>query len=305
MKRIAAILLVLLATIMASARGKVHSPLAPVRIWEGTPERAAGVLLYPFPAEVQGSGTCIIVCPGGSYFWHDMEAEGESVARWLSSKGITAFVLKYRVGGVGDFITGSRAISRRRRHPDMIADLQMAVMTVRTRAGEFGIDPSRIGVMGFSAGGHLAMSSAVFPHEGFLRAKGVDITASPAPDFVAPVYPVVTFSDERYAHRRSRRGLLGEGRTRNRALRDSLSLEKHIPAGCPPVFLLNCKDDPVVRWENSALLDSALTEKGVPHLWTLYETGGHGFGADITKQDSNTSGWQDLFLDWLGSVLER
>ena len=185
----------------------------------------------------------------------------------------------------------------------MIADIQMALMTVRSKADQYGIDPSRTGVMGFSAGGHLAMSSAVFASDDFLSPKGVRTLTGLAPDFVAPIYPVVTMSDERYVHKRSRRGLLGEGRTHRKALRDSLSLERHVPENCCPVFLLNCKDDPVVDWNNSRLLDSALTAKGVPHIWTLYETGGHGFGADTARQNDETSAWQQQFLKWLKSSI--
>jgi len=187
------LLLSLLMVLTASAAGGQT-----VRIWEGTKVHARSVTLTAFLPE-GGFDTAVIVCPGGSYFWHDMEAEGSSVAEWLSANGIAAFVLKYRVGGVGDFLTGSRFISHRRRHPDMIQDLQRSIRMVRE-----GYAPKRLGVMGFSAGGHLAMSGAVFAGTDFTVPAGLSSPVPLRPDFVAPVYPVVTMSDGRYVHKRSR-----------------------------------------------------------------------------------------------------
>ena len=289
MKRILLILTLLSAVLPVSAQ---------IHIWEGTKEHARSVTLTPFLPEGKVRAA-VIVCPGGSYFWHDMESEGTMVAEWLASEGIAAFVLKYRVGGVGDFMFGGRLISHRRRHPDQISDLQMAIRTVRERAVEFGIGDAKLGVMGFSAGGHLVMSAAELSGTDFLALKGVRTNVSLSPDFAVPVYPVVTFSDARYVHKRSRRGLLGEGRTHNRALRDSLSLEKHADRTCCPVFLVNCVDDPVVEWHNAVLLDSALTAAGKPHRYTLYQQGGHGFGANPGKQSPETAQWQESFIKWL------
>ena len=121
------------------------------------------------------------------------------------------------------------------------------------------------------------------------------------PAFVAPIYPVVTMT-ESCVHKRSRRGLLGDSRTRNKALKDLLSLERHVPADCPPVFLVNCKDDPVVDYHNAILLDSALTARQIPHKYMLYETGGHGFGASDTKGTAECRQWRAQFLEWLKKV---
>ena len=153
--------------------------------------------------------------------------------------------------------------------------------------------------MGFSAGGHLVMSAGEFFTTDFTgRAEGANLR----PDFVASIYPVVSMRDESCTHKRSRRGLLGDGHTGNQALRDSLSLELHVRSDTPPVFLLRCDDDPVVDPKNSDLLDAALTEKGVPHKYVKYSVGGHGFGADKEKFTEETAGWQAAFLDWIEEI---
>lgn len=265
-------------------------------IWEGTPVPAYGVTLSSYIPSGDGPFDAVIVCPGGSYYWLDRENEGHRVARWLCSEGLAAFVLEYRTAGVPDFITAYRYILRGNRHPDMISDLQRSIDLVRGKSGI-----SRVGAMGFSAGGHLVMSAGELYGTDFPALSGAPSRHSLKPDFVVPVYPVVTLSDERYVHRRSRRGLLGRWGQWSSAMRDSLSLERHVRADCPPVFLLNCVDDPIVDYHNSMLLDSALTASGVPHVYTLYPSGGHGFGAAGEKQDSSTSQWQESFIRWYRS----
>ena len=284
----------------------------PIRLWDGTPVRARSVTLVPYlpstaPAlpsltgEGSGERPAIIVCPGGSYCWHDYEAEGIRVAEWLRDNGIAAFVLKYRVQGIVPYITHSRLISRGHRHPDPLCDIQRAIQYIREHAQEFGINPECLGAMGFSAGGHLVMSAAAYAATDFLAPLGITHTISLRPDFVAPIYPVVTMQPP-YVHKRSRRALLGEYRKRRQAMRDSMSLEMHIPADCPPVFLLNCVDDPIVKWQNSVLLDSALTARGIPHLYTQYRVGGHGFGGDSRKFSTETAHWQQTFLNWFQTL---
>lgn len=248
------------------------------------------------------SGVSVIVCPGGSYCWHDYETEGISVAKWLNSIGISAFILKYQVIGFWSFLTHDRYLFPRNDHPDMISDLQRAIKYVRKNSEEFNIDPQKLGVMGFSAGGHLVMSSAMFCNEDFTGSNGGD-DVDLKPNFIASIYPVVTFVDEKYVHKRSRRALLGEGRRRINRLKDSLSLELNVPDDSPPVFLMNCKDDPIVKYQNSILLDSALTAKGISHKYILYNTGGHGFGADSTKTSSEAIQWLSEFKLWLDSTL--
>ena len=226
------------------------------------------------------SETAIIVCPGGSYFWLDDEVEGDSVARSLTQNGIAAYVLRYRTGGVVPFITHSRLVIPGHQHPMPLNDVQEAMRQVRQKGYR------RVGVMGFSAGGHLSLSAAIFGR-GELR-----------PDFIAPCYPVVTMSHP-CVHKRSRRGLLGEWRKHSRQLRDSLSLEKHVTDDMPPVFLMNCVDDPIVDYRNSELMDSALTAHHVRHRYIQYRTGGHGFGTTWSKTSEEASHWFAEFLAWL------
>jgi len=277
--------------------------LTPIRLWEGTGVKAKGVTLEPFLPASQAPSPAIIVCPGGSYCWHDYEAEGLRVAEWLQREGIAAFVLKYRVQGIGPYVFHTRLVSRGHRHPDALCDVQRAIQYVREHASDFGINPQCLGVMGFSAGGHLSMSAASYAATDFLAPLGIEHSVSLRPDFVAPIYPVVTMHKP-YVHKRSRRALLGEYGKHRQVMRDSMSLELHVPADCPPVFLLNCEDDPIVQWQNSVLLDSALTAANIPHLYTRYPTGGHGFGGDTTRMDTNTRQWQERFMDWFQKTLQ-
>ena len=157
--------------------------------------------------------------------------------------------------------------------------------SVRKHAEDYGIDANSIGLMGFSAGGHLVMHAA----EQLAGTKK-------APAFVAPLYPVVSMTHP-CTHKRSRRGLLGEFPSQQ--MKDSLSLEHHIPKDCPPVFLMNCNDDPVVHYHNAELLDSALTVHNIPHHYEHYSTGGHGFGVTSQKTTVEAIGWKHKFMEWL------
>ena len=272
-----------------------------IRIWEGTNVDASDVTLTEYPPKGENKHIAVIICPGGSYCWRDMKSEGKDVAQWLSKNGITAFVIRYRVQGIFPFITHSRLIIKGNQHPDMISDLQRAIQYVRDNAQTYNIDTDRIGVIGFSAGGHLAMSAGEMFSTNYLGLLGIEPTSSLRPDFVGLLYPVVTFT-EKCTHGRSRRALLGELGQYNRTLRDSLSLEKHVAADCPPVFLVNCKDDPTVDYHNSELLDSALTAHGVRHKYIQYQTGGHGFGASSRKGTEECRQWKDEFLKWLDEL---
>ena len=258
-----------------------------VNIWEGM-DVSMNVEMTPYL--VPGTGNkAVVVCPGGSYFGHDMETEGHMVARWLQQNGISAFVLRYRTAYTPAFLIRFRFLFRGNRYPDPQNDLRQALTYVRKHAKEYGIDANRVGAMGFSAGGHLVMSAAEWfrPQE--------------RPDFVVPVYPVVTMTQP-CVHKRSRRALLGESKVKDAKLRDSLSLERHVPADCPPVFLVNCKDDPVVDYRNSVLLDSALQARHVPHVYLQYQTGGHGFGASDTKGTPECRQWRQAFLAWVNEL---
>jgi acetyl esterase/lipase len=247
--------------------------------------------LAAYPADsASNTGTAVIVCPGGSYSWHDMKYEGKQVAEWLQSNGINAFVLKYRVANISAYVLWYRFFGLGNRYPDMLEDVEDALQRVYAMADSLRIDTTRIGVMGFSAGGHLAMMSYTHNRTAY------------KPSFLCPVYPVVTLSDKRYVHRRSRRGALGVWGQFNKAMRDSLSLEQHIPDDCPPVFLVNCVDDPTVQYRNAELLDSSLTARHIPHRYIQYRTGGHGFGASDTKGTAESRQWKNEFIQWISSL---
>lgn len=288
--------------LMVSTLATVDAAGGLIHIWDGTGVGSHKVTLEAFPVAGGGDKAAVIVCPGGSYSWLDYDTEGTAVARWLNANGITAFVLRYRVQGVFQFITHSRAVFGGNKHPNQIQDAQMALLWVRSHAADYAISTDRIGIMGFSAGGHLAMMAAEMWRTDFLAPLGIDISGvSLRPDFAVPVYPVVSMADK-CTHRRSRRALLGEGGQRNHELRDSLSLEHHVDADCPPVFLVNCADDPVVKCRNSELLDSALTAHGIVHRYIQYSTGGHGFGASDTKGTVECRQWKREFIDWIASL---
>lgn len=278
----------LLLTILFAAIATAS--FARINIWEDTSCHKK-VWLTPYPAK-GGTDIAVIVCPGGSYFWHDMDAEGRCVAEWLQANGISAFLLKYRTAQTPAFVLRYRYLFRGVRYPDAQADLQQALSVVRSRAAELGIDPAKVGAMGFSAGGHLVMSGAEqFP-------------AQERPSFVAPIYPVVTMVEE-CVHKRSRRALLGDSRKNNQQLRELLSLERNVPADCPPVFLVNCQDDPIVQYRNAELLDAALTERAILHRYLQYQTGGHGFGASQTKGTPECRQWKDAFMDWIKTLYKN
>lgn len=263
------------------------SCVAQINIWEGT-ECHKKVKLTPYIVEGDNN-IGVVICPGGSYFWHDSETEGHDVAKWLNKNGISAFVLDYRTGTVPAFIFHHRYLFRGNRYPDPQDDLRQAIRIVRKNATEFGVDTAKIGAMGFSAGGHLVMSS------------GELFDLQDRPNFIVPIYPVVTMTNN-CVHKRSRRGLLGDDKQNDASLKDLLSLERHVHEDCPPVFLVNCKDDPIVDYHNSILLDSALTSKNVKHVHLLFETGGHGFGASDTKGTAECRQWKDKFLEWVKTI---
>lgn len=293
MKKLILVFSLLLLTGMAKAQ---------VKIWEGLNiSHGRRVKLTSFLADENPTGAAIIVCPGGSYYWLDKKNEGDTVAMWLQSQGISAFVLEYRAAGIPAFAYRHRAIFRGRQHPDMITDAQRALQWVRTHAEEYHINPDKVGMLGFSAGGHLALSTAWFHNHDFLKDAGVENETNLRPAFVGAIYPVVTMVKP-YVHKRSRRGLLSEKHHRDPVMCDSLSLERHVPADCPPVFLANCVDDPVVDYHNSVVLDSALTAAHVDHRYIQFQTGGHSFGASEKRGTAECREWKTEFLKWLAEI---
>ena len=262
----------------------------PIKLWADVPgmkQMPSKLYIYPAPKD-NNTGIAVVVCPGGSYS-HTMgiATEGFEVAEWLNSMGISAFVLKYRVG------------SQLYHHPAMIQDAQYAIHYVREHAAEYGIDPAKVGTMGFSAGGHLVTMTGSFYKDNYIQDLGVVDNISLKPAFVVPVYPVVSMQDS-IAHQRSRRNLLT--RHYNDGQRNRFSMELNIPKDMPPVFLVTAIDDPVVMYQNSVVLDQALTQAGIKHQFMLYKTGGHGYGLSETIAPE-AGKWKYEFIKWLKTVI--
>lgn len=274
----------------------------PIHIWKDIKKGSSQVTLTPYlPSDNEGKRIAVIICPGGSYCWLDNKNERTTVGKWLQQEGIAAFVLQYRTSGIPAFITHYRLLVPHNEYPAMVQDIQQTIHWLRLHAADYGIDPNKIGIMGFSAGAHLAILSAELAHIDFLSSMGVHPIVSLRPNFIAAIYPVVTLSDKRFVHKRSRRGLLGEWKKYSKTMRDSLSIEKHITYDLPPVFLVNCIDDPIVKYQNSILLDTALTAKHIPHLYIQYKTGGHGFGSN-PKPFTEAIAWKKEFVNWIKKI---
>lgn len=233
---------------------------------------------------VSKASTAVIVCPGGSYCWLSKKYEGSEVAKWLNANGIAAYVLYYPTAGWAGFAWHTRLIFRGHQYPDQIEAVKKAMKVVKSKG--YG----KVGMMGFSAGGHLVICAAEYLQQSY------------KPDFVASLYPVITFSHDKIVHRRSRRGLLGEHRWRNKSICDSLSVEKHANLIQCPLFIANCKDDPTVNYRNSELMDSALNANYKSHLYIQYKTGGHGFGTTAAKTSKEAITWKERFLVWLKGI---
>ncbi|MDR1225315.1 MAG: alpha/beta hydrolase [Prevotellaceae bacterium] len=244
--------------------------------------------LFEFiPEKTDSSGVSVIICPGGSYYWLDMSNEGFEVAQYLNAKGVTAFVLHYR--------TARRHVH----HPVMIQDLQRAMQIVKENAENYGINPEKIGVMGFSAGGHLAGTQAEYFDTDFIGGGKKNFTPV-KPYFAAMIYPVVSMANEEIVHKKSRKNLLEKGYSPE--LAGMMSLEKNVREDMPPIFLLHCTGDKTVDYRNSVAFDKALTEKNVRHRFFLldeYGHWGHGFGI---QPNGKATGWIDEFLKWLKTI---
>ena len=218
------------------------------------------------PGSVPRPVPAAVIFPGGSYGVLALDKEGNDYARFLNTHGIAGIVVKYPLGSIfGHF----------RRHPDMLNAARRAIRLTRHYAPQLGIDPRRIGVMGSSAGGHLAGSCIVCGDPADPRSPDPVERQSCRPDFAVLCYPVVTMEGD-FAHKRSRGNLLGDDPPPE--LRKELSLEQRIPDDCPPVFLWMTLDDRTVDPENARMLDAALTRKRIPHRSIFYEHGPHGMG---------------------------
>jgi len=234
--------------------------------------------LVPYLVDGGERTPAIVVCPGGGYA-RRAEHEGEPVALWLNSLGISAFVVHYRVAPY--------------RHPNPLSDAQRAIRTVRHRAGEWNIDPNRVGILGFSAGGHVASSAGTHFDAGRPGAADPIERESSRPDLLVLCYPVISFGE--YAHKGSLGNLLGA--EPDDALVELLSNEKQVTELTPPTFLWHTADDVAVPVENSLLFASALSRSKVPFELHVFESGRHGLG--LAEDQPGVSAWTDVCATWL------
>lgn len=260
-----------------------------VEIWKGikgVQESEQSVLFASIPEK--NNGTAVIICPGGSYHHLGMYNEGHKSAQWFNSLGAATFNFRYRVAEGGCH------------YPCQLEDIERAVLLVREHAAEYGIDPHKIGVIGFSAGGHLALMSGAFSQKyNELEKFGIKTDVSLRPDFVIPIYPVVSMRDD-IANVWSRKSLLGRDMSDERKLQ--FSMENQIPDDMPPCYVLACRDDPVVQFENSVLLCKSLEAKKIPYRFAVYDKGGHGFGMLTNSYIMKTYHWNDDLEQWLSSI---
>ncbi|MCS7314875.1 MAG: alpha/beta hydrolase [Bryobacterales bacterium] len=253
---------------------------APGAVGNEDADRPSLTVFLP-PAE-RAVPTGVIVCPGGGYAKLAMDHEGRQVAQWLNSLGVAAFVLKYRH-------------APRYRHPAPLQDAKRALRIVRARAAGFRIAADRIGVWGFSAGGHLASTLGTHFDDGDPGAADPIERAGCRPDFLVLAYPVITFVEEAIVHKGSRGNLLGD--RPDAALLESLSTDKQVTPRTPPTFLFHTHEDRSVPAENSILFYSALRRAGVPAELHIYERGRHGVG--LAPEDPVLSSWPARLADWL------
>lgn len=268
---------------------KVEQPRK-MQLWEhgapgalGTAESDQPSLEYFPPWGNNSSRTCVIVAPGGGYVFLASNHEGRQVANWFNALGICAFVLTYRLGP-------------RYHYPIELEDAQRAIRLVRSRAAEFHVDTDRIGMMGFSAGGHLTSTAGTHFDAGNPNAEDPIDRVSSRPDFLILAYPVISMKPP-YAHMGSVHALLGE--QPDQKLQELLSNELQVTRRTPPTFLFATSDDDTVPVENSVMFYMALRKAGVPAELHVFEHGPHGVGLDLG--DPVLGEWPKLLEDWMQS----
>jgi len=237
-------------------------------------------IAFHLPPAGTANGTAIVICPGGGYGGLMMSYEGHDVARWLNRLGVAGIVLKYRVSPY--------------RHPAPLDDAKRALRIVRSRARDLGLDPTRIGLMGFSAGGHLASTLGTHFDAGDPQAADPLDRLSCRPDFLVLIYPVISLGAK--GHGGSTANLLGPSPSGE--LLEFLSNEKQVTTDTPPTFLAHSKKDQLVSSENSALFAAACKAKHVPVEYFELETGPHGLGCG---KGAEWEAWQAKCVEWLRS----
>jgi len=259
-----------------------------MRLWDGAAPGALGdaeedrptLTMYEVSEEKE-SRSAVIVFPGGGYGWLATNHEGRQIANWLNSMGITAFVLRYRLGP-------------KYQYPVELWDAQRAIRMVRARATEFGVLPDKIGIIGFSAGGHLASTAETHFDAGNASAKDAIDRVSSRPDFAILAYPVISLVAP-YAHAGSRENLLGK--KPEPELVKELSNEFQVTKETSPTFLWSTSTDDAVPPENSVAFYLALQKAGVPAELHIFAKAPHGVGLDL--KDPSVGMWGELVLEWL------
>lgn len=237
------------------------------------------------PTKRTATGQAVIICPGGGYGSLSYNWEGSDPARLLSAKGIAAIVLKYRLPNSKSNITP---------HLSPLADAKRAIRIVRANAARWSIKKDAVGIMGFSAGGHLASTLATHFDVGDVTAQDSIERQSSRPDFAVLVYPVISMSKP-IMHAGSRNNLIGS--TPDSSLAKLYSNELQVTKETPPTFLVHATDDKSVPVENSLLFYQALKDNSVPAEMHIYPKGGHGFGLGIGKGYLET--WTDRLVEWM------
>ncbi|MCP2006652.1 alpha/beta hydrolase [Duganella violaceipulchra] len=263
------------------ARPQPRPPAGPERLDGEQIRNVSQPTLTVYPASLdRAARTAVIICPGGGYEFLSFTREGHQYAQWLSSLGVTAFVLKYRLSGYG--------------HPAPLQDVLRAIRLVRSQAAQYGVAPDRIGVMGSSAGGHLAASAATLFDQPAGRGGDALDAVSARPDFAMLMYPVITM-EAPVAHLGSRNALLGAAPSAQ--LVQLMSVEQQVTARTPPTLLIHSQDDGLVPVENSIRYYQALTRAHVPAEMMLFEHGGHGMA--MRAGQGTASNWPQRAEEWL------
>lgn len=228
------------------------------------------------PSKAYNTGKAVLICPGGGYGILAWDKEGTDIAKWLNGKGIAGIVLKYRLPEDESNV-----------HPELspLMDAQRAMELIRNNAQNWNIDPNQVGIMGFSAGGHLAST------------LGTHYTPSSKPNFMILIYPVVTMKDD-YTHKGSKQNLIGTNPTTEQV--NYYSAEENVTKDTPPTFLIHSEDDGAVPVQNTLQLFEALKVNQVPAEMHIYPYGGHGYGLAVGKGRLAT--WPDLLAAWLNDL---
>lgn len=284
MKKTLIILIFLSHIILAQDTLKLYLWTEGAPLAQGTDELDKPSVTVWFPAKEKATGAAVIICPGGGYVTLALDHEGKQVAKWYNEMGITAIVLRYRYGTWDH---------KKYQHPAPFLDVSRAMRLVRSKSKEWKINPEKIGIMGFSAGGHLASCLATMWDGGNPKATNAIDKMSSKPNFLALVYPVITFRTK-HAFTFGRGVLLGDNASKE--LIDSMSTEMRVTTNTPPTFIMYTDEDDINAM-NGILFYSALKENKVPAELHIYEKGAHGYG--LYPKDDRIADWTERLKNWL------